>query len=81
MSTSLLYHAFGISGVNYAKTEFIEGKVLFYGEVQDRLFRSRHCVSRKVIKYGHRTRKIRLVPFGGKPAFLMLTNYRKSRRS
>jgi transposase len=76
MSTSLLYHAFGITGVDYTKTEYIEGKVLFYAEVKERLFRCTNCCSRKVIKFGNKVRKIRLVPAGGKPVFLLLTNYR-----
>jgi len=76
MSTSLLYHAFGITGVKYTKTEFTEGQVLYHAEVDDRRFRCRNCISRKVIKFGHKIRKIRLVPIGGKTALLMLTNYR-----
>ena len=76
MSTSLLYHAFGITGVKYTKTEFTEGQVLYHAEVDERRFRCRNCISRKVIKFGHKIRKIRLVPIGGKTALLMLTNYR-----
>ena len=33
MSTSLLYRTLGNSGVDYTGTEFFEGKVLFYAEV------------------------------------------------
>jgi hypothetical protein len=29
MSTSLLYHAFGLRGYDYVKTEFTEGAVVF----------------------------------------------------
>ena len=29
MSTSLLYHAFGIRGYDYVKTEYTEGRVRF----------------------------------------------------
>ena len=76
MSTSLLYHAFGITGVDYTKTDFHEGKVFFHAIVNDRLLRCSHCISRKVIKFGHKVRKIRLAPLGGKPAFLMITTYR-----
>ena len=76
MSTSLLYHAFGVSGVNYTKTEFIEGSVLYYGIVQDRLFRCTPCRSRRVIKFGHKVRIIRLVPTGNKQNFLYLTTHR-----
>ena len=29
MSTSLLYHAFGIRGYDYVKTDYREGRVVF----------------------------------------------------
>ena len=29
MSTSLLYHAFGIRGYRYVRTDYLEGEVLF----------------------------------------------------
>ena len=32
MSTSLLYHAMGIRGYRHAKTEFVEGEVVFHLE-------------------------------------------------
>jgi len=32
MSTSLLYHGFGICGYRYLKTEYIDGKVIFHLE-------------------------------------------------
>ena len=35
MSTSLLYHGFGVRGYRYARTDFLEGEVVFTIE-QDR---------------------------------------------
>ena len=29
MSTSLLYHAFGVRGYQYASTSFVEGQIVF----------------------------------------------------
>jgi hypothetical protein len=29
MSTSLLYHAFGVRGYTYRKTEYVDGSVIF----------------------------------------------------
>ena len=29
MSTSLLYHGFGIRGYEYTRTDFVSGKVIF----------------------------------------------------
>ena len=33
MSTSLLYHAFGLKGGKYISTQYINGSVIFHAEV------------------------------------------------
>ena len=72
MSTSLLYHAFGLRGYDYVKTEYIEGRVVF--TVRQRLHTCRcpRCGSRKIIHHGHETRTFKTVPIGHKPAFIVL---------
>jgi len=83
MSTSLLCHAFGITGVDYTKTEFQQGKVIFYGVIKERLLRCHHCRSCKVIKKGHKyltivvdleTEEIVYARLKGR-RFLLLSNY------
>jgi transposase len=73
MSTSLLYHAFGIVGYRYLRQSFHEGKVTFHIEKP----RERHCCSQcgsaDVWDQGGVERIFRTVPIGSKPTFVKLT--------
>ncbi len=72
MSTSLLYHAFGIQGYRYRKTEYRGGEIEFTIEpVADKL-RCVACGSRKVIRKGGRTRRFRGLPVGRRPVWIQL---------
>jgi transposase len=72
MSTSLLYHAFGLRGYDYVKTEYTEGRVVF--TVRQRLHTCRcpQCDSRDVIHHGQETRLFKAVPIGNKPVLIVL---------
>jgi transposase len=72
MSTSLLYHAFGIEGYHYRSTHFQEGAVLFRVEQPRDRLRCPACHSDDVWVRGHEERTFRVVPIGGKPAFVSL---------
>ncbi len=73
MSTSLLYHGFGIRGYRYVKTEYTEGKVIFHVEqARERLCCSA-CASRKVVLRGHSDRLFRHVPIGGKQVWIQFS--------
>ena len=76
MSTSLLFHSFGIRHVRVHRTSYIAGQVIFHAEVKDRLLRCPCCKSWQVIRYGSKIRHIRLVPIGRKAAILRLKTYR-----
>jgi transposase len=72
MSTSLLYHAFGVRGYRYVKTLYAEGKV-FFTIVQPReSYRCPACGSVRVIGRGQSDRCWRTLPIGGKPTYLLL---------
>ena len=60
MSTSLLFQSFGIRHVKVNRTEYINGKTVFHAKVKERLIRCPCCISMKVIKFGHKNRKIRI---------------------
>ena len=66
MSTSLLYHAFGIVGYKYVATRYTRGKVIFKIQQKDRYLRCPVCGSKKVVKKGTITRMFRLLPIGSR---------------
>jgi transposase len=67
MSTSLLYHGFGIRGYTYVRTEFHDGQVFFtVGQEADAL-RCSGCGERDVRSRGHVERCFKSLPIGGKP--------------
>jgi transposase len=72
MSTSLLYHAFGVRGYRYVKTEYVKGEVVFTIEQPRESYRCADCGSDHVIGRGQNCRRFRTVSIGGKPVYLML---------
>jgi transposase len=67
MSTSLLYHAFGLVGYRYVNQSFQEGKVLFRIEQPRERLRCAQCGASDVWAQGGVDRNFRTVPIGGKP--------------
>ena len=63
MSTSLLYHAWGISGYEYVHTRY-ETKKIIFKVVQSSQLRCPCCRHRKVKKKGTTTRQFKAVPIG-----------------
>jgi transposase len=72
MSTSLLYHAFGVRGYRYVKTDYGEGAVTFTIEQPRESYRCPICGSDDVLGRGENVRRFRTVPIGGKPAYIVL---------
>jgi transposase len=70
MSTSLLYHAFGLVGYRYVRQEFREGQVIFHIEQPRERLRCSHCGSTEVWSQGSLDRIFRLPPIGAKPVLL-----------
>ena len=70
MSTSLLYHAFGLVGYRYVRQDFRGGQVIFHiDKPRDRL-RCSECGSDDLWTQGGVERSFRTVPIGGKPVLL-----------
>ncbi len=69
MSTSILYHAFGLKGITYQATEY-----LALQSSRARLDRSLHkypeCGHREVIFKGSKTRRLLMGPLGRKRCYL-----------
>lgn len=76
MSTSILYHGFGVTGYRYLKTEYKGGTVIFHIEKLREKQICADCGSRKVIKKGSITRQLRTLPIGRKKVFLLMHLHR-----
>lgn len=77
MSTSLLYHAFGVLDYTFLKTEYREGMIIFHLEKKRSKQQCVMCGEQyNLIRKGHVTREIRTVPIGGKQVLLSIRVYR-----
>ena len=72
MSTSLLYHGFGVRGYHLRRTDFVEGRVCFTIDQPRESYRCPACGSVAVHAQGHKDRFLRTVPIGLKPTFLLV---------
>jgi transposase len=72
MSTSLLYHAFGIRGYHHVRQSFAGGQVTFHIEQPRERHRCAGCGAAEVWDQGGVERTFRTVPIGGKPTFVQL---------
>jgi transposase len=72
MSTSLLYHAFGLVGYHYVNQSFKGGQVAFRIEQPRERHRCSACGSAEVWDQGGVEREFHAVPIGAKPVVLKL---------
>ena len=72
MSTSLLYHAFGIRGYQYTRTDYQGGQVIFTIHQEPRTCRCTACGSPEVRPRGRVERRFRSLPIGGRATFVAL---------
>ena len=70
MSTSLLYHGFGVRGYQYQSADYREGKVTFTVTQPRESYCCAICGLEDVIGKGKKDRSFRTVPIGGKPVYL-----------
>jgi transposase len=70
MSTSLLYHAFGVRGYHLVRSQFEGGQVSFTIEQPRERLRCAQCGSDDVWAQGDVPRTFRSLPIGNKPTFL-----------
>src|ERR1700739_4391238 len=75
MSTSLLYHAFGLVGYRYVRQEFREGQVIFHIEQPRERLRCSQCGSADLWAQGSVDRTFRLPPIGRKPVLLRFVGW------
>src|SRR4051794_4868410 len=72
MSTSLLYHAFGIRGYQYVRTDYPDGRVVFPIRQEPKTCRCPVCGSRDVVSRGAAERQFRTVPIGSRATAVVL---------
>lgn len=72
MSTSFIYHAFGLQGYEYVHQKFEDGSVVIRVRPRWRLVRCPACRSKEVVRRGLYLRKLRCQPIGRKPVWLMV---------
>jgi transposase len=72
MSTSHLYHSFGIRGYNYARTDYQNGHTIFTIHQEPETCRCSACGSAQVQLRGRVERRFRMVPIGRRATFLVL---------
>jgi transposase len=73
MSTSLLYHGFGVRGYRYARTDYLEGEVVFTIEQDRDRLRCSACGSDQLTCHGGETRLFRSLPIGDRPTHLLFS--------
>lgn len=64
MSTSLLYHAWGIRGYRHVRTQYQQGGLCFGIEQTPETFRCSNCGSSEVVKSGQVVRRFHALPVG-----------------
>src|SRR3954453_10984031 len=72
MSTSLLYHAFGIRGYHHTRTDYQGGQTIFTIRQEPETCRCSACGSPEVQSRGQVERRFRTVPIGSRATFVVL---------
>jgi len=72
MSTSLLYHAFGIRGYQYTRTDYRDGHTIFTIRQESGDCRCSACGSAQVVSRGRVERRFRSLPIGSRATFVVL---------
>lgn len=70
-STSLLYHAYGLTDQEYLKTEYQGGKVYFHVKTKPDKLRCCNCGSWDVTKKGVLERTFHAPPIGSKQVYVV----------
>jgi transposase len=72
MSTSLLYHGWGVRGYQQNAIAFEESTIRFFVEQDPGSFRCSNCGSANVMKSGQTCRSYRSLPIGARPVWIEL---------
>jgi len=70
MSTSLLYHGFGVTGYRYIRSDYHEGNIIFTVVRKKFSIRCSACKSKNIIRHGSLPRWFHSLPIGNKPIYI-----------
>jgi transposase-like protein len=70
MSTSNLYHAFGIKGVQYKSTRYEKKSIIYSAEMVYQKIPCPKCSGKNSHFKGQKKRRFRMTPVGSKKCFL-----------
>jgi transposase len=76
MSTSILYHAFGLKGIHYDATQYIQDCIVVRARMASQAIKCPHCGGEKATFKGQKRRLLRMSPMGRKRCFLDLLVHR-----
>jgi transposase len=76
MSTSILYHAFGLKGIEYRATHYVADRIIFSAGMNDRWVRCPQCGCRDASFKGQKRRWFYMSPIGRKKCMLELVLHR-----
>jgi len=76
MSTSVLYHAFGLKGIRCQSTQYLSDSVIFNAEMTEQFIRCPKCGCRRATRKGQKTRWFVMSPIGRKKCYLVLDLHR-----
>jgi transposase len=76
MSTSILYHAFGLKGIYYESTSYFGDCILIEAGMTDQIVKCPKCSGREAIFKGHKRRLLQMSLMGRKRCFLNLLLHR-----
>jgi len=72
VSTSLLHHAFSLTGFHFTSSEYTSGQVVFHIKPGNHPLRCPCCKSTNIIHRGQKQRRFRTVPIGNKAVIIVL---------
>ena len=72
MSTSLLYHGFGLKDHHYLRSEYVKGQIIFTVQQDRWSLRCPVCNARDLILRGSHDRQWRSLPIGSKPTVVKM---------
>lgn len=73
MSTSILYHGWGLRGYHYVRTDYPQGQIIFTVQPAPGTLACPACGCRQLIHHGGTERIWRQVPIGSKPIFIRMS--------